>query len=244
MGWGYWAYRKSDIVWSMTSWLDNPRATFDLETTGVDPRTARIVTASLVLVGADGQVIRAGEWLANPGIDIPAEASAVHGISTEYAQEHGQDASTVVFQVASALGSLFHDGIPVIAFNAAYDFSVLHYELQRYGYPELMCEPVLDPYVLNKHFHQFKRGKRTLEVLSEEYGVNLENAHTSKDDAIAAERLLTAMAASFPDLAQDARFLHQQQILWAQEQAAEFQEYLKRQGKNQVIDGSWPIRHG
>ena len=50
------------------SWIDAPRATFDLETTGVDVTTARIVTASLLLLNPDGSVQRAGEWLANPGM--------------------------------------------------------------------------------------------------------------------------------------------------------------------------------
>ena len=38
------------------SWIDAPRATFDLETTGVDVTTARIVTASLLLLNPDGSV--------------------------------------------------------------------------------------------------------------------------------------------------------------------------------------------
>ena len=117
----------------MTSWTELPRATFDLETTGIDPKTARIVTASLVLVSPDGEVLRAGEWLADPGVEIPEQASAIHGITTEYAREHGKPAQQVAYEVAMALGGLFADGIPVIAFNAAYDFSVLHFELARYG---------------------------------------------------------------------------------------------------------------
>lgn len=226
----------------MTAWNELPRATFDLETTGIDPRTARIVTASLVLVNPDGTVQRAGEWLADPGVEIPPQATQVHGISTDYARQHGTEAKQVVFAVASALGGLFHDGVPVIAFNAAYDFSVLHYELLRYQYPALTCTPVLDPYVINKQVHKFRKGKRTLEVLCQDYRVKLENAHTSKDDALAAERLLTAMTDQYPELAIAADQLHQQQIVWAQEQAADFENYLRSQGKNTSVDGSWPIR--
>lgn len=226
----------------MTSWTELPRATFDLETTGVDPKTARIVTASLILVAPDGSELRSGEWLADPGVEIPDQATQVHGISTQHAREHGQQAPQVVFELASALGGLFHDGVPVIAFNAAYDFSVLHHELARYNYPELDCTPVLDPFVINKQVHKFRKGKRTLEALCEEYGVSLENAHTSKDDALAAERLLAAMATKFADLETDAASLHNKQVRWAKDQAADFQAYLQKQGKNETIDGSWPIR--
>ncbi|ORC15166.1 MULTISPECIES: 3'-5' exonuclease [Rothia] len=223
-------------------WTELPRATFDLETTGVDPRTARIVTASLVLVSPDGDVLRAGEWLADPGVEIPEQASAIHGITTEYARQHGKPGQQVAYEVAMALGGLFADGVPVIAFNAAYDFSVLHFELARYGYPPLVCSPVLDPLVINKHVHKFKKGKRTLEVLASEYSVELENAHTSKDDALAAERLLTAMSFEYEEIEQPATALHEQQITWAAEQAAELQEYFNRIGKQADVSGAWPVR--
>lgn len=223
-------------------WTELPRATFDLETTGVDPRTARIVTASLVLVSPDGDVLRAGEWLADPGVEIPEQASAIHGITTEYARQHGKPGQQVAYEVAMALGGLFADGVPVIAFNAAYDFSVLHYELARYGYPPLVCSPVLDPLVINKHVHRFKKGKRTLEVLASEYSVELENAHTSKDDALAAERLLTAMSFEYEEIEQPATALHEQQVTWAAEQAAELQEYFNRIGKQADVNGAWPVR--
>ena len=226
----------------MTSWTELPRATFDLETTGIDPKTARIVTASLVLVSPDGEVLRAGEWLADPGVEIPEQASAIHGITTEYAREHGMPAQQVAYEVAMALGGLFADGVPVIAFNAAYDFSVLHFELARYGYPPLTCYPVLDPLVINKHVHKFKKGKRTLEVLASEYSVELENAHTSKDDALAAERLLTAMSFEYEEIEQPATALHEQQITWAAEQAAELQDYFNRIGKQADVSGAWPVR--
>lgn len=226
----------------MTSWTELPRATFDLETTGIDPKTARIVTASLVLVSPDGEVLRAGEWLADPGVEIPEQASAIHGITTEYAREHGKPAQQVAYELAMALGGLFADGVPVIAFNAAYDFSVLHFELARHGFPPLTCYPVLDPLVINKHVHKFKKGKRTLEVLSSEYGVELENAHTSKDDALAAERLLTAMSLEYEEIEQPATALHQQQMRWASEQAAELQDYFNRIGKQADISGEWPVR--
>ena len=226
----------------MTSWTELSRATFDLETTGIDPKTARIVTASLVLVSPDGEVLRAGEWLADPGVEIPEQASAIHGITTEYAREHGKPAQQVAYEVAMALGGLFADGVPVIAFNAAYDFSVLHFELARYGYPPLTCYPVLDPLVINKHVHKFKRGKRTLEVLASEYSVELENAHTSKDDALAAERLLTAMSFEYEEIEQPATALHEQQITWAAEQAAELQDYFNRIGKQADVSGAWPVR--
>lgn len=102
------------------SWIHGPRATFDLETTGVDVETARIVTASLLLLNPDGSVRRAGEWLADPGVEIPEAAAAVHGVTTEYARAHGQPAQQVVWELAGAIGSLFLDGVPVIEIGRAH----------------------------------------------------------------------------------------------------------------------------
>jgi DNA polymerase-3 subunit epsilon len=53
---------------------------FDLETTGTDPREARIVTGTVIEVKA-GEPLGRREWLADPGVEIPADAVAVHGIS-------------------------------------------------------------------------------------------------------------------------------------------------------------------
>lgn len=223
-------------------WTELPRATFDLETTGPNPLTARIVTASLILVAPDGEVLRHGEWLADPGVPIPEEATAVHGVSTERAQAEGAPVKQVAYELASALGGLFADGVPVFAFNASYDFTVLDRELKRHEMPPLTPYPVLDPLVLNKQVDKYHRGKRTLGVLSEEYGVELENAHTSAADCLATERLATAMTAKFPQLAMDSGGLHRRQVEWAKEQAADLQRYFDKIGKQATINGEWPVR--
>lgn len=223
-------------------WTDLPRATFDLETTGPNPRTARIVTASLILVAPDGEVLRHGEWLADPGVPIPEEATAVHGISTEKAQAEGAPVKQVAYELASALGGLFREGVPVFAFNAVYDFTVLDRELARHELPPLEPYPVLDPLVFNKKADKYHKGKRTLGNLTQEYGVVLENAHTSAADCLATERLATAMAEKFPQLKMPAGRLHELQIGWAKEQAADLQQYFDRIGKDTRVNGDWPVQ--
>ena len=82
---------------------------FDLETTSANPRTARIVTSALVRI--DGRDVTATETLADPGVEIPAEAAQVHGISTEQARAEGRPHDEVlretVAQIKQAL-SLIH----------------------------------------------------------------------------------------------------------------------------------------
>jgi DNA polymerase-3 subunit epsilon len=225
----------------MSSWNTLSRAAFDLETTGKNSRSARIVTASITVVDARGELIAEHEWLADPGVEIPLEATEVHGISTEKARAEGRPAAEVTREVAAVLQGLFDDDTPVIAFNASYDFTVLAAESARYGVPQLSRFPVLDPYVMNKQVDRYRKGKRTLTALCEEYGVDLSNAHTSAADALATLRVLDAMAGKFPKLQMPASTLHQLQVDWAASQAADFQQYLRRSKPTAVIEGEWPV---
>jgi hypothetical protein len=70
---------------------------FDLETTGTDPYEARIVTGAVIEV-KDGEPLGSRDWLADPGVEIPADAVAVHGISTERAVAEGRPADLLVLE--------------------------------------------------------------------------------------------------------------------------------------------------
>ena len=225
----------------MSTWNSLPRAAFDLETTGRNSRSARIVTASVTVVDTSGEVIKEHEWLADPGVEIPTEASDVHGITTEQARRDGRPAAEVTRELAAVLQKLFDADVPVIAFNASYDFTVLAAESARHGVPQLSRFPVLDPYIMNKQVDRYRKGKRTLTALCEEYGVGLDNAHTSAADALATLRMLDAMAGKFPKLRMPAGNLHQLQIEWASAQAADFQSYLRKSKPAAVIEGDWPV---
>ncbi|MBN9181545.1 MAG: hypothetical protein J0I66_00740 [Microbacterium sp.] len=140
---------------------------FDLETTGVDVAADRIVTAHVGLLDGAGTVLRARDWLADPGIAIPEGATAVHGVTTEHARTHGQPARTVTAEVIAALTELFDAGIPVVAYNAPFDFSMLKNEALRHGMtPIASPAPVIDPLVMDKAYDRWRRGKRTLSVVA------------------------------------------------------------------------------
>lgn len=226
----------------MTSWSMHPRAAFDLETTGKDPREARIVTASIVMVDETGAVAETYEWLADPGMEIPEEAAAIHGITTAHARENGRPADEVTAEVGAVLATLFENNIPVIAFNASYDFTVLANEARRHNLSQITPSPVIDPFICNKQVDRFRKGSRTLVALCEEYGVKLDDAHTSAADAEATLRLADALAAKYSSLRVDLAELHNSQVGWAQAQAADFQQYLRRvKDPTAVIEGDWPV---
>lgn len=218
---------------------------FDLETTGVDVTTDRIVTAHVGLLGPDGMPRQSRSWLANPGVEIPEGATAVHGVTTAYARAHGRPATQVVAEVVDALRALFAAGIPVVAYNASYDFSLLKHEALRHGIPPIVDpSPVIDPLVLDKAHDRYRKGKRTLEVVAAHYAVSLVGAHDAAADAIAAGRVAQALARRF-DLSAPAHELHTQQIAWARAQAESLTEYFIRIGRIDPadrLDGSWPVR--
>ncbi|MGW4438278.1 3'-5' exonuclease [Streptomyces sp. NPDC004596] len=223
---------------------------FDLETTGTDPHEARIVTGAVIEVRA-GEPAGRREWLADPGVEIPADAVAVHGISNERATAEGSPADRVADAMADVLVSYWRDGVPVVAYNAAFDLTLLSAELRRHGLPSLSDRlggaapaPVIDPYTIDRRADRYRRGKRNLEAVCAEYGIVLDAAHDACADALAAARLASAIADRHPKIAAlGAAELHARQIDWYAEWAADFQSFLRRKGdETAVIDGTWPIR--
>jgi DNA polymerase III epsilon subunit-like protein len=224
------------------SWHLGRLAGFDLETTGIDVEQDRIVTACVVQCGG-GQPTQSATWLADPGIDIPAEAEKVHGISTARARAEGRPAAEVVADILAALGQAITAGFPVVAMNARFDLTILDREARRHGLTPLPDGfPVVDPLVLDKRADQYRKGGRKLVDLCAHYGVPIGDAHTADADAIAACRVAWRLATTSPRLAAySLAELHDQQIGWAAEQAAGLQEYFRRKDPTAVVRGEWPL---
>lgn len=218
---------------------------FDLETTGIDVATDRVVTAHVGVLDAHGRQIAARSWIADPGVPIPDGATAVHGVTTAYARAHGRPAAEVVGDVTGALRSLLSQGVPIVAYNAAYDFSLLTHEARRHGIAPLIDpSPIIDPLVIDKAYDRYRRGKRTLEVVAAHYAVPFEGAHEASADAIAAGRVAQALARQFV-LPGSLTELHTRQVGWARSQAESLTEYFISIGRldpEDTLDGAWPVR--
>lgn len=220
-------------------------AVFDLETTGLDLREARIVTACALEIDEHGQVIGENrEWLADPGIDIPEAASNVHGVTTEIARANGQDAKQVVSELLETLQGFFSKGIPVVAYNAPYDFTILHFEALRHGLDPLAePTPVIDPLVLDKFVDTYRPGKRTLEAAARTYGVLLDDAHNATADAVAAGRVAQAIASKYASkLPEDLTLLHNSQIEWSASQDASYEKFRRASAPDFTVQRGWPVK--
>jgi DNA polymerase-3 subunit epsilon len=247
---------------SARSWADGHLVSFDVESTGVSVEADRIVTACVVRI-RPGQDPIVRTWLINPGIDIPAGATAVHGITTEQAVADGVDPAGAVREIAEALWRHgWSQDVPVIAYNAAFDLTMLVAELARYGAAEHltpdMCLPVVDPLVLDKAVDRYRRGSRKLVDVCAHYGVRLaeDEAHTSDGDALAAARVAWCIARRYPEIGRaDLGQLHDRQIGWAQQQADSLAQYWRRRARTapaaeaaellaraDSVDGTWPVR--
>jgi DNA polymerase-3 subunit epsilon len=223
----------------------NTLAVFDLETTGIDVDTCRIVTAHVGVIGTAGEVLERREWIVDPGVEIPTAASLIHGVTTERARLEGRAAAVAVAEIVAALADAASRGLPIVAYNAAYDLTVLAREAERYGHAPLPGPaPVIDPLVIDKAVDRYRRGKRTLTATAAHYGVSLPNAHDAGADAVAAGRVAQAIARAYPELAAIAvAELHARQVDWCAEQAKRYQAWRRANGETEFTSsGAWPVR--
>lgn len=221
------------------TWHTGPLIGFDTETTGVDPATDRIVTAALV-DGAD-----VSTWFVDPGVEIPVEASAVHGITTERARAEGSTPGQALPEIARTLVKAAEERVPVVVYRAGFDLTLLANELARHG-----LEPVpwnrlyiVDPYVLDKRCDRWRKGKRTLAAVCDHYDVPLRQAHSAVADATAAVALAREIGRRYGHVANmSPAELHAAQMGWHADDASSLEAYLRRQGRDETVDLRWPLQ--
>ena len=257
------------------SWEDGELAGFDLETTGVNVNQDRVVTGCVFHVPAlDERGHREPptiySWLADPGIEIPTDASDVHGITTEHAREHGAPADEVLEDMMEILASFMSRGVPIVGANLQYDFTLLDRDARRHGLAPLSHTtleggpaPVIDIMVIDRAIDPYRKGGRKLGMLAEYYGVPLgDDAHDSTADARAATRIAWKLArlgrrkptgeplgdsiegrGRVIDVgAMKLRDLHVKQVEWKAKQAAGLADWLRKKGENaDDVRPEWPF---
>ncbi len=234
----------------MAYWYEGPLAAFDTETTGVDVETDRIVSAAIVVQDAPGSRPRVTRWLVNPGVPVPEQATAVHGLTQDHVERHGRWPAPVVDEIAKELAAHGAADRPLVVMNAPFDLTLLDRELRRHRassldrYVSHASLHVLDPRVLDKHLDRYRKGRRTLTDLCAQYDVELSGAHDAGADALAALEVVRAVGARFAARLErlTPAELHALQTVWHAAQARGLQAWFAHSGSPEVVDTAWPLR--
>ncbi len=178
--------------------LNNPIVFFDLETTGVDVSHDRIVEIAVIKLLPNGDREEKVRRI-NPGMPIPPEATAVHGITDEDVKDCPR------FENIARSLYAFIEGCDMGGFNSnKFDVPVLAEEFLRAGIEvDFKRRKFVD---VQNIFH--KKEQRTLSAAYQFYcGKNLEDAHSAAADTKATCEVLEAQLDRYPDLENDVAFL-------------------------------------
>ncbi len=178
--------------------ISKPLCFFDLETTGINVSSDRIVEISVLKIYPNGNK-ESRTWLVNPGIKIPQEAINVHGISNEMVVNE-PNFSQIAHEVKSMINNC-----DLAGYNSdKFDIPLLAEELLRAD---------IDFDIDNIHtidvqniFHKMEQ--RTLAAAYKYYcGKILDNAHSSKVDTLATYEVLESQLKKYSELENDVKFL-------------------------------------
>ncbi len=137
----------------------------DIETTGLKPeeghRIVEIACLELVHHVPTGQAFHR---YVNPGRDMPEEARAIHGLSSEFLAGHPPFAA-VVDELLAFLGSA-----RLVIHNAEFDLAFLNAELARLGRPPIDCACV-DTLALARR--RFPGSPSSLDALCRRFAIDL-----------------------------------------------------------------------
>jgi len=180
--------------------LERPIAFIDVETTGIHPHSDRIVELSIFKIQPDGSEDYRSHRV-NPEISIPAEATAVHGITDADVAEE-----PAFCQYAKGICE-FLDGCDVSGFNViTFDLPFLEAELERAGIDfSREDRRLVDSMVIYHQKEPREPGKsRNLKAAYLKYcGRELEDAHGAEKDATASADVLDGMIEKHNDLPKD-----------------------------------------
>ncbi|MBM4344730.1 MAG: 3'-5' exonuclease [Deltaproteobacteria bacterium] len=182
--------------------LDRPLVFFDLETTGLDTDKDRIVELCTVTLLPDGS---RSVWTqrVHPGIPIPADATAVHGIA---------DADVADCPRFAELAEGLHtrlQGCDLAGYNIErFDLKLLKQEFSRCGKPF----PVAGTRIVDVYGVYASRERRDLTAALRFYcGRELQGAHSAEADVLATVDVLMAQVQRYADLPDTVQALHDEQ---------------------------------
>jgi DNA polymerase-3 subunit epsilon len=180
--------------------LTRPVAFFDLETTGVDVASDRIVEISILKILPDGNKLNYTRKV-NPGMPIPQIVSEIHGIYDD------DIANEPLFKDIAAEVDAFLKDCDLAGYNSnKFDVPVLAEEFLRAGIDFSIKERRLID--VQNIFHKMEQ--RTLVAAYKFYcQKELVNAHSAEADTLATYEILEAQLQRYNEVENDSDFLHE-----------------------------------
>ena len=178
--------------------LKKPIVFFDLETTGVNVAKDRIVEIS-IFKAFPNKSTESKTWLVNPTVPIPAEVTAVHGISDE------DVVNAPTFKEIAHEIKNYMEGCDLAGYNSnKFDIPLLAEEFLRVDIDfDLKKHHAVD---VQNIFHKMEQ--RTLSAAYKFYcNKDLENAHSAEADTKATYEILNAQIEKYDELENDIEFL-------------------------------------
>lgn len=199
-------------------WRDCPLAVVDVETTGLDPATDRVIEVGVIHMRG-GEVEKVYQSLVNPEREVPEEVLKITHIDPEEIKK------APTFDKVAADVRAHLEGRIFVAYNLAFDRAFVRAELERAGH-EWLDTQYIDPLIFVRVLHK-DQGSKRLGAVAARLGIDLENAHRAADDAEVAGRVLYALADKLPDSLGELLLLQGQ---WEQQQDNEMSSWRNRRG--------------
>jgi DNA polymerase-3 subunit epsilon len=139
---------------------------FDTETTGFDPENGdRIIEIGAVELENHIATGRTLQLYINPEREVPAEATAIHGITNDFLKD-----KPVFADVYADFVALIGDDTKLVAHNAEFDMGFINHELKAVGHPPVAWNRVVDTLALARR--KFPGSPANLDALCRRFGID------------------------------------------------------------------------
>lgn len=215
---------------------------WDVESTGVETDTDRIVQLFIAVCDGQGNFLNTWEWVINPGVEVPEEASNVHGFTTAFLEEQGRDPEESLREAWNVF--IEYNDLTWIAYNLSFDLSILDSEFDRhlgisdFGTTSKNGTRLFDPYLVDRVKDKYRKGARKLENLAEHYGVPFdpEAAHKADYDVLVTAKVAVAVARKYGVPS------NQEQSEMYRKWATGLEEYFRKTDPDATVNKGWPLK--
>ena len=213
---------------------DLPILVFDSETTGLDVAIARIISLGAVRSHGHRLYPRINlDSLIDPGIPIPPQSTAIHGITDRMV------AGAPEFAAGWPPLAEMIEGAVVVGHSIGFDLAILKAECDRQGLA-WKTPPALDTALIYSALYP-KEKDIGLESLAARFGVEIEGRHTALGDALVTAEVWIALLAQLIDrgvatYGAAREFSMDARVLLAQQRQAGWLPAARNENKG-IVDG-------